>query len=234
MCVKPFRLRGTSRNGRPIEDNLPALFFNIDSSLSVFFCHKEKNMKKLLRRPLFVLPIAVIAFLFLAGTFSGCDFFGTTDDPIAVKGTWVIGEEEPQEKWIIKGSSIEYLSVPWGGDELATNYKADIVEYFNSGLNVGDTEIYTGGSDKGLGFAVIKFTEVNGPSTGEVGKHQIFRWATNQEDSSKRDFTQGYKNVGDPYPNNVNEVFDTPEAAKVGATNANGHFAYASEGAVKQ
>ncbi|MDA3949114.1 MAG: hypothetical protein PF508_07785 [Spirochaeta sp.] len=102
----------------------------------------------------------------------------------------------------------------------------------NGRLNAGDTALTNGGSEAvNPGFAIIQYTEVDGAGTGEVGKYNIFRWAQNSGDTAKRDFIQGYKNVGAVYPNNVNGVFDIPAAAETGATNAAGYFGFASSGA---
>ncbi|AFG36843.1 hypothetical protein [Spirochaeta africana] len=177
---------------------------------------------------------AVSALLVAAVVVLGsCSLGGFVPGPIAVEGTWVIQNDAwDDEQWVITPDSITYLSV--GDTETTTTFAADIVTYSNFGLNAGDTELYPGGTDMGLGYAVIRFTEVEGPGTGEVGKYQVFRWGTNQDDASTRDFTQGYNNVGDPHPDNVNEVFDTPEAAEAQVSNGNGHFSFASEGAVRQ
>ena len=166
----------------------------------------------------------LVALLFIPFILFSCELLVKTEptvaETIAVKGEWVLGTGEWAESWTITDTSITY----------GTSYTADIVEFSNSSLNGNDTAIVAGGSTVGLGFAVIKFTSVNGAGTGELGKYQIFRWATNSDDASKRDFTQGSKDV-DAGPNYVNEVFETPEAAKTGATIATSHFLYASQGA---
>ena len=213
-----------SRNGRTKGKRIRLPFY-----LPYFVVHrtssarKEKNMFNRLRNFLTILLLS----LTLPVIFTSCDLAGGGDpiqnDPsIAVKGTWEIPGDWP-EKWIITDTTIESVG----------NYKAQIAEFSNEGLNGGDTSLIPSGTTLGLGYAVIKFTEVSGASTGTLGKYQIFRWGTNTGDSTKRNYTQGYKNVGAAWPNNVNQVFDTPLEAKNGATNASGHFSFASLGAVK-
>ena len=141
------------------------------------------------------------------------------------------GNDDSVERWTITSTSVHYESSS-DGATYDTTYRADVVEFVNGRLNAGDTALTNGGSDAvNPGFAIIQYTEVDGAGTGEVGKYNIFRWAETSGDSAKRDFTQGYKNVGQPYPDNVNGVFDTPAAAETGATNADGYFAFASSGA---
>jgi hypothetical protein len=160
---------------------------------------------------------------------AGCS---SSDDPIAVGGVWTINDGEAwSERWTITNSTIHYES---GGEDgvYTTTYRATIVDYVNGRLNTGDTALAAGREiTTNPGFAMIKYTEVDGPGTGEVGKFNVFRWADNNEDNTLRDFTQGYKNIGDDWPNNVNGVFDTAAEAEEGATNAEGYFAFPSEGA---
>lgn len=175
-----------------------------------------------------------VAVLFVLGL-SGCNLLERTEsETIAVEGTWLLAHSDwADEQWNITESSITYQSV--GDSETTTTYAADIVSFSNDGVNNAESELVPDGTTEGLGYAVIRFTEVNGPATGEVGKYQIFRWGTNQDDSAARDFTQGFKNAGEDWPGDaINEVFDTPEAAEAGATIANGHFSFASTGAVLQ
>ncbi|MFP4408510.1 MAG: hypothetical protein ACLFPW_08330, partial [Spirochaetaceae bacterium] len=150
-------------------------------------------------------------------------------DPIAVEGTWVL--DEYGERWIITENSITYEGSS-DGSEYTTNYEAQIVSYSNHGLNAGETKLTGNDTEDALnpGFAVIEYTYVDDAWTEEVGKFNVFRWADNEEDPSKKDFTQGYKKDS----NDDNDVFDTAAAAEAEATNANGYFAFASEGAVKQ
>lgn len=189
-------------------------------------------MKHFIKRTLVVLVVLFLA----AGLFTSCDFFGKKD-PIAVLGTWTLSGfdwdgdgNDNVEKWVITEDTIEYSS-SLDGTTFTVTYKADITEFYNDGLNGGDTMIAAGGSTAGLGYAVIEFTQVNNAGTGVVGKYQIFRWAANTADPQLRDFTQGYKQANAAYDNTV---FDTPAAAKTGATIANGHFTFASAGAAKQ
>ncbi|TVR04731.1 MAG: hypothetical protein EA403_04550 [Spirochaetaceae bacterium] len=171
---------------------------------------------------------AVLLTLLVFPVLTSCDLLGgSSNDPIAVQGTW---ESTFGERWIITESTIEYR-----GDGTNTTYRADIVSVRNNRLNAGDTSITPTGSTIGLGHAIIRYTEVDGPGTGEVGKYQVFRWATNRDDAQLRDFTQGFNNVGEPWPGDaINEVFNTAAQAAAGATNANEHFAFASQGAERQ
>ena len=183
----------------------------------------------------------LLALLFIVTGISGCDMFGVggkaaVPEIIEVEGVWILNGQFGDEKYIITDSTIVRQS-DYTGSGYTTEYEAEIVKFSNDGLNAGDTSITsTGGSTKGLGYAVIKYTEVDGPATGEVGKYNVFRWATNQSEPSKRDFTQGSKDSdldgdGDPMTGTyVNLVFDTADAAETGATNANGYFSFASTG----
>lgn len=169
---------------------------------------------------------------------SGAEATATCDvtvNDIEVEGTWLIDGAYGDEKWIISNSEIEYQS-DWTGGGFNTVFKAEIVEFDNGSFNAGDTTIASGRTtdDENPGFAVIKYTQVDGAGTGEVGKYNIFRWCDNTTTTANKDFTQGYKNVGGAYPNNVNGVFDSAAASKSGATNAAGYFGGASIGAVKQ
>ena len=160
-----------------------------------------------------------------------------TVNDIASKGTWQTPAGGYSEQWIISNSSIEYKSDTDGdGTYESTTYKAEIVEFVNGSFNAGDTIIAGGRSpaDENPGYAVIKYTQVNNAGTGTVDKYNIFRWCDNTDDATKKDFSQGYKNVGDPWPDNVNGVFDSASAAKSGATNGAGYFGFASSGAEKQ
>lgn len=194
------------------------------------------------------LPVLLLlAALLSLGLLSSCDPYG---DAIAVEGTWILGngydwdnDGNPNaEKWIITNSSVSYAS-SLNSIDYSTVYKADIVDYVNGYLNAGDTAITDSngsqGSSSGLGYAVIRFTEVNGAATGEAGKYQIFRWAANESDPAARDFTQGSKDAdldgdGDPMTGTyVNTVFDSAAEARSGATNTAGHFQGASQGAAR-
>jgi hypothetical protein len=160
----------------------------------------------------------------------------TVTGDIEVLGTWQTPDGEYSEQWIISNTSIEYKSDTNGdGTYESTTYKAEVVSYVNGSFNAGDTSITDGGAASvDPGNAVIKYTEVDGAGTGEVGKYNIFRWCDTAGDEAKNDFVQGYKNVGDSWPDNVNGVFDSGSAAISGATNANGYFDFASSGAEKQ
>ena len=184
-------------------------------------------------RSLLLALAAVVLIGFIFGL-SGCaNWFGSEDEDIEVLGEWLIDGDYP-EQWVITNSSIVY-STDWTGGGLAEVFAAEIVSYDNDGFNSGDTTLTsTGSAVTGAGYAVIKYTAVDGAGTGEVGKYNIFRWADNGADSAKMDFIQGYINVGGDYPANVNGVFDTAAEAKSGGTNAAGYFSFASTGAVKQ
>jgi len=182
----------------------------------------------------------LLTAIFLFTGLAGCDMFGvgpgTVSEPesIEVKGVWILEGQSGDEKYIITDSSIVRQS-DYTGSGYSTEYEAEIVKFSNDGLNAGDTSITTpSGSTQGLGYAVIKYTEVNNAGTGEVGKYNVFRWATNQSDSSKRDFTQGSKDTDTSDDDYINDVFDTADAAETGATNDNGYFGFASAGFVKQ
>ncbi len=149
---------------------------------------------------------------------------------IGIKGKWQISSQNYIDEWNITNTSIEYK----GGssiDSLQTVFKASIEKFTNNGLNGGDIKIGINGTDLNVGYAVIKFNEVANPGQGTTGKYQIFRWGDNSTDNTKKDFTIGYKNVGEIYPDNINEVFDSIKEAETGATNTSGHFNYASSGA---
>lgn len=180
----------------------------------------------------------LIAALLLG--FGACSTDGA--DPIAVTGTWVLetdfdgdGTIDSAERWTITDSSISYESDYGFG--FSPVYSANIVTHSNTGLNAGETKLTATDTEDALnpGFAVIEYTEVDGPGTGEVGKFNVFRFADNADDPSRKDFTQGYKDATpDDDTNFDNDVFDTAAAAEAGATNADGYFAFASRGAVKQ
>ncbi len=156
-------------------------------------------------------------------------------DPIAVDGVWEIVGTYGSERWTISDSRITYES-DWSGSGFSTTYSAEIVDYSNDGLNAGETLLTAGSTASAAnpGFAVMRYTDVDGPGTGEAGKYNIFRWADSPGDAATRDFVQGYKNAGDAWPDNVNGVFDTGAAAEAGATNAAGYFSFASSGAARQ
>ncbi len=192
------------------------------------------------RRAIVLMHGLLIAALVI--TLGACSTDGT--DPIAVTGTWVLDGQydwdgdgnDNAERWIITESSITYGS-SLDGTTYTTTYEANIVSYSNTGLNAGETKLTGNDTEDALnpGFAVIEYTEVAGPGTGEVGKFNVFRFADNADDPSRKDFTQGYKDATpDDDTNFDNDVFDTAAAAEAGATNANGYFAFASRGAVKQ
>lgn len=187
----------------------------------------------------------LLALLLLAGSVGfglvGCDLGGAPlpPDPIAVEGVWqIVGSDwdgdgnANVERWTITDSSIHYEST-LDGTTYTTTYRADIVEFSNDSLNGGDTALTSGGSTApNPGYAVITYTEVDNAGTGEVGKYNVFRWAQNTTTPSNRDFSQGFKDADGASPY-VNDLFDTPEAAKTGATNSAGYFAFASTGAEK-
>lgn len=177
-------------------------------------------MKKLLRRPLFVLPIAVIAFLFLAGTFSGCDFFGTTDDdstgttddPIAVEGTWIYLGGEYSTRLEISDNTIKWYS--GNESEIATTdnltQECEIHSYNNQSFNAGES----GNGDHG--FAVIYYSNPSTYIESEAkDKYGILRWEN--LDSSSMDYSEGYY---DPDGGFTPEYFDSPDEAKEKMTTA--------------
>lgn len=165
---------------------------------------------------------------------SGCSALGLgVKEPIEVEGTWTweSASSDYTERWTITDDSIVKESAA-DGTTFSTIYEANIISYYNGGLNAGDTSLTAGGDPTiDAGFAVIEYTEVNNAGTGEVGKYNVFRWDENATDSDARDFVTGYKNVGEEFPDNVNGVFDEPNAAHHGATNENGYFQFASRGA---
>jgi hypothetical protein len=184
------------------------------------------------KKSLFLVLAVVIAAGFVLGLPGCANWFGSEDEAIAILGEWLIDGAYP-EQWAVTETSITYSSDYGSG--LAQVFSAEIVSFSNTGFNAGDTTlISTGMAVTGAGYAVIKYTEVDNPGTGEVGKYNIFRWAANAADDAKRDFIQGYTNVGNDWPANVNGVFDTASAAKSGAANAAGYFTYPSIGAAKQ
>jgi hypothetical protein len=166
---------------------------------------------------------------------TGCDLLGNTGtQQIEVAGTWVL-EGDYGERWTITETSIHYeTSTP--DSDYTTAYKAEILRYDNDTLNAGDTMLTSGADAPALdpGFAVIRYTEVANAGWGEVDKYSVFRWADNGENEAHKDFTQGIKDTDPTDDAYINDVFDTQEAAREGATNANGYFQFASQGAVKQ
>lgn len=169
------------------------------------------------------------------GVLAGCS---DSTDPIDVGGTWAL--ETPDtgfgpfyERWTISDNAVQYETSS-DGSTYTTTYRADIVDYVNGSLNAGDTALTSGrAATSNPGFAVIQYTEVNGASTGEVGKFNVFRWADNTSESTNRDFTQGFRDADGSSPF-INEVFDSAAAAETGATNGAGYFAGSSNGAVRQ
>ena len=198
-----------------------------------------KNRKSGRRGVVLVHGLLILA---VALGFVSCDSNGANRRaPIAVEGRWLLesdcdgdGTVDGSERWSISGNTITYENDFGAGFALV--YSATVVSYSNNGLNGGDVKISSSAADQALdpGFAVIEYTEVDGLGTGEVGKFNVFRWADSVDNTSEKNFAQGYKNVGDAFPNNVNGVFETADAAEAGATNENGYFAFASAGAVKQ
>ena len=154
------------------------------------------------------------ALLFLAGCSNG------SESTLPV-GTW---ESSFGEVYEIEATSIRYL-----GDGSTVSWAAEVVLINDSALNGGDTSVTASGAGTvNPGFAVIRYTQVNNAGSGEVGKYNVFRWAESDDTPDALLMTQGYKNVGAPFPDNINGVFDTIAAARAGATNDAGHFALAS------
>lgn len=161
-----------------------------------------------------------------------CDT-GSDDGATLPVGTWRLDTPafSQSERWTITASEIHYESSFDNGENFSTTYRATIERYSTSEFNGGDTAITTTADDAiDPGYAVIRYTEVDGAATGEVDKYNIFRWATNADDASARDYTQGFKDADSASPF-INIVFDTADTAETGATNANGYFAGASAGA---
>ena len=167
---------------------------------------------------------------------------------IAPAGVWtLVGSDwdgdgnENVERWTIRNWEIVYES-SLDGTTFTTTFEADVRGFSNEGLNGGETEFTSGSSGEGRnpGYAIIEYTYVNNPGTGEVGKFNVFRWADNAQDPAKRDFSQGSKDAdldgdGDPFTGSyVNDVFDSAAAAEAGATATNGYFGFASAGASEQ
>lgn len=175
--------------------------------------------------------LIVLISLGLAGCSSG------GQGPIAVEGRWLLEGEFGSERWTIAENSIEYESD--FGSGFSTVFRADVVDYYNTTLNAGDSRLTSNAPAAAInpGFAVLRYTYVNNPGTGEVGAYNVFRWADNATDPSKRDFTQGSKDAdldgdGDPSTGEyVNDLFDDPVSAELGATNEAGYFGFASQGA---
>ncbi len=192
-------------------------------------------MKQFFSRAGVIITVAVVFVLVITSCSSE---FST----IAVTGTWQLdGSYESGgtqytfiEQWTITPITITYSQDRGSG--FTTAFAADIVALSNEGLNGGDTYLTGSATTPAVnpGFAVIRYTQVDGASTGEVGKYNVFRWAENAADTSSRDFSQGYLNVGGDFPDNVNGVFDSVSTAINGATNGAGYFTYASGGAALQ
>jgi len=165
------------------------------------------------QKKILLLATAVI----FVGLLFGCK---TDEDPvIEVKGTW---KRPFWETWTITESTISFYGDYGGG--FIVFYDADIVSFDNETFNAGESDA----SDHG--YAVIQFTAVDGPGTGEVGKYNVFRWK--KFDGSTVDLSQGFKDA-DP-PNFVNDVADTAADAESDITNANDFFELYSEDCTKQ
>ena len=166
------------------------------------------------RKTLVVLAILSVCFLFF-----GCAPAGVTTG-IEVKGTWLHPSSYGDETWVISENSITYS---FGGTQV---YSADIDSYSNDSFNASET-----GAGE-YGYAVIKYTAVDGAGTGTVGGYNIFRWQNYTGSTSA--FTQGYKNVGSDYPNNVNYTATSSADAISIITAADGYFGGWSTGASLQ
>ena len=178
------------------------------------------------------LGVAFLLALTTALLAVSCDTGSDDGATLPVVGTWRLENGQYHERWTITASEIHYESSSDSGASFSTTYRAAIERYSTSGFNGGDTAITANAADAiDPGYAVIRYTEADGLSWGEVDKYNVFRWATNADAASARDFTQGTKDA-DSDPNVfVNLVFDTADEAEADATNANGHFGYASGGA---
>lgn len=160
-----------------------------------------------------VATIVVIAAMAL-----GC---AMDSDPSAFPvGTW---ESTFGEVYEITSGTITYL-----GNGTDVTFRAQVVYVDDDSLNGGDSALVSGAdAASNPGYAVIRYTSVNNAGTGEVGKYNVFRWADGAADGELQ-MTQGYRNVGGDFPDNVNGVFDSVEAARTGATNTAGYFSFAS------
>jgi hypothetical protein len=197
---------------------------------------KKKKSAPILRGAV----ILAVLTLLVIPALTGC--FLLPSEPIAVKGTWNLDSSYTWEgtdyisleRWTISGSTIHYEK-SYDGTTYTTTYRAEIVSFDNNGLNGGDTSLTAGRAvTENPGYAVIRYTEVDGPGTGVVDTYNVFRWADNNAAPDSMDFTQGYFNTGDAWPNNINGGFNTAAGAEAGAVNATGYFAYSSDGAGPQ
>jgi hypothetical protein len=159
---------------------------------------------------------ALVATLGLAGCSDGSGFDGL---PI---GTWESGfsSAEFPDVYTITRSRINKQD----------SYSARVVYVDDSQLNAGDTSVTANGDTAvNPGFAVIKYLAVSGPSWGEVGKYNVFRWADGTS-ANQRLMTQGGEYTGSFEDETLEMVvFDSIENAKEGATNDEGFFGFAGE-----
>jgi len=137
-----------------------------------------------------------------------------------------------EEKWEISEDTIIYSTRYAEDGDFTVGYQGTIVSSVTGSFNAGDTGIITGELTPAgaSGYYVICYTAVENAGWGEIGKYNVFRWQTNETDTSAMDFTVGTYVTG-TYPDTINQVFDTAAAAESGATNTAGYFAYFSEGA---
>ncbi|MDC7245630.1 MAG: hypothetical protein PQJ47_06935 [Sphaerochaetaceae bacterium] len=168
--------------------------------------------------------IVLAALVVFAST--GCSLFLSSTMP--PEGSYELVGDYGTETWDIDEDTISY-------DSGYTSYEADIISTVVDSFNAGDSTIVSSGSSPSgdYGYMVIQYTTVSDEGTGEVGKYNIFRWQENADDASAMDFTQGYKDADGESPY-INALFDTAQDAVDGATNDNGYFSFASEGAVLQ
>lgn len=151
--------------------------------------------------------------------------------PIEVAGEWqLVTSPTFAEKWVIDNGEIAYYwstvsNRVWN----ITNYLAEVVSHNNETFNGGET----GAGD--TGHLVLRYTHVLNPAAGTVGMYNVLRWKQrgNENGTNYVSFSVGTKTVG-TYPNSTNLVFDTPQEAQAGATEAAGYFGLYSENAVQQ
>ncbi|MBI9103668.1 MAG: hypothetical protein JEY99_14735 [Spirochaetales bacterium] len=164
-------------------------------------------MKKFLKK---LIPVLLLV-LFVVPAFTGCDFLGllSGDPEIEIIGTW----NDAFGSITVSGSEIDFGS-----------WKADIVEFNNSGWNGDETALAEGDA----GYAVLKYSEAPSWNPGILDKYMILRWKnlTTVSGETTMDYAEGYLNA-DSY-------FDTASEAKSTVTNAGGYFMFFTSGAVKE
>lgn len=146
----------------------------------------------------------------------GCS---SSDDPTLPIGSW---DDGFGNVYTITGTTISYTGEFEG---TSYGYTGAIVYIDDSRFNGGDTSITDGGDTAvNPGHFAFQYTSVSDPSWGEVGKYNVFRWADGASENEKV-MVQGGKYNEDF---SVMVVFDSNAAARNGATNDAGFFAFAS------